>query len=115
MYDRQTIQASNGTSLSAAGALAQTKILGFAHGSGGSANYAGSIRFSIPDYAGTTFYKTFAMWSEILDATSGNNYSDVTSFGYQSTSAITRLKVAAQSTAKLKVGSQLLIYKRLAS
>lgn len=85
------------------------------HGSGGSPNYPGHFKIEIPDYAGTTLAKSGHRNTGVSDATAGNAYLVPATLGYRSTSAITRLKVAGQSGAKLKVGSQLLIYKRLAS
>lgn len=82
------------------------------HGSGGSAGYAAVAEILFPHYAGTTFNKSGVLTGGRADATAGNNIVFVESLGYRSTAAITRMKVAAQGAAKLKVGSQLLIYKR---
>ena len=110
-YDRQIISGA-GTTASAATQLANAFMGIVAHGSGGSSGYAAVNHCTIPGYAGTTFNKTMTAHCVIPDATSGNNRDLSESFGWRSTDAITRIKVAAESTAKLKVGSQLLIYKR---
>lgn len=86
-----------------------------AHGSGGSASYAQAVRITIPGYAGTTFFKTGDMSLSRPDGTAANNFSALDAIGYRSTSAITRLKIACAGADKLKVGSELIIYKRLAS
>ncbi len=114
IYDQEAVQgvgaaASTGTQNAAASWPVQV------HGSGGSASYAAAVRLTIPGYAATTFWKVAEGVGGPHDATTGNMIARAYSFGYRSTTAITRLKVAAQSTAKLKVGSKLLIYKRLAS
>jgi hypothetical protein len=83
-----------------------------AHGSGGTANYATPIRLVIPAYAGTTFYKTGEATMMMVDATAANKRLLIVSLGWLNTAAITRLKIAAQGTAKLKVGSRLIVYGR---
>ncbi len=111
IYDRQTINTNNATTAAGtalAGANWQIQV----HGSGGSASYVGVARLLMPNFAGTTFWKTFEVTDGASDATAGNNSVQQSILGYRSTSAITRLKVAATGTQKLKVGSQLLIYKR---
>ncbi len=85
------------------------------HGSGGSTGYPSSNIIEIPDYAGTTFWKVGWSREGRPDATAANNMVEINAVGYRSTSAITRLAVAASGSQKFKVGSQLLIYKILAS
>ena len=113
-YDYQRVSGNN-TGVGASAALAQAVWQFQTHGSGGSSGYAGSHHLVLPAYAGTTFWKTGAIASNDPDATATTNQELLAAIGYRSTSAITRFKAAAVSTAKLKVGSQLLIYKRLAS
>lgn len=110
-YDWQRVTGSNATA-SANVSLAQNQWRIGVHGSGGSSGYPQSYSLTIPNYAGTTFNKVGTLQESRCDATAGNNEHDSRAFGYRSTSAITRFKVAAVSTAKLKVGSQLLVYKR---
>lgn len=85
------------------------------HGSGGTANYATAVAISIPNYSGTTFFKSGVMTEGTLDGSATNNSSRTAALGYRSTNAITRFSLAAAAGQKLKVGTQLLIYKRLAS
>lgn len=111
IYDWQRITGSNATA-SANVSLAQASWRIGIHGSGGSADYPESYHITIPNFTGTTFNKIGTLHESRCDATAGNNEHNTRALGYRSTSAITRFKVAAVSTAKLKVGSQLLIYKR---
>lgn len=108
-YDNGVLNASN-TTVSASTALAQTSLTLTAHGSGGTSGYAAVNRLSIPGYAGTVFNKTGELTYEVPDGTAGNNRLGARIIGWRSTSAITRLKVAALGAAKLKVGSRLLVY-----
>lgn len=103
------------TTFSGAVSLAQTSWAVNAHGSGGSASYAQAIRISMPGYADTTFFKTGDMSLSRPDGTAANNFTAIDSIGYRSTSAVTRLKIACAGADKLKVGSKLIIYKRLSS
>ncbi len=114
IYDRISVQAVGG-SASTATSYADSKWAVQVHGSGGTSGYAGVTHLAIPGYAATVFNKIAQGGGSTPDGTTGNDIARAYIFGYRSTTAITRLKVAAQSTAKLKVGSELLIYKRLAS
>jgi hypothetical protein len=113
-YDRQLIR---GTQTTASASLTNAAA-GWAttvHGSGGTASYPGIVTLAIPDFEGTTFNKVGELLSGILDATGGNNDIRSHAIGWRNTAAIDRLAVSAGAGQKLKVGSQLLIYKRLAS
>lgn len=110
-YDRQVLDATNAT-VSAGVALAQTKWSSNAHGSGGTAGYAEFVQITIPGYAATTFNKVGMMLESRIDGTAGNNSADVVPIGWRNTAAITRMKVAAQGAAKLKVGSRLMVFAR---
>jgi hypothetical protein len=85
------------------------------HGSGGSASYPTAIHATIPGYAGTVFNKVASALDAAAEATGGNNRANMYALGWRSTAAITRLKIAGSGTDKFKVGTQLLVYKRLAS
>lgn len=116
VYDMENLGAAN-TTVGAAPTLAAANWSGTLdnHGSGGTASYATALTLAIPNYAGTVFFKSGVLMTATPDATAGNNSVRHVGVGFQSTSAITRLKLAAAAGQKLKVGSQLLIYKRLAS
>lgn len=98
------------TSGAAAGAGAQTSWLFSTHGSGGSANYPGVTELTIPGYAATAFYKAATAVTAIPDGTAANNFIMNRSLGWRSTSAITRLKITAEGSQKLKIGSRMLVY-----
>ncbi len=115
-YDVRRVQDPASGSVSGATSIARANWFFNAPGASDSANYFGFMRLSIHNYAGTVGYKNGQMESGTPDATGGNIYWQTFSQAYRSTSAITRLKVIPDTAAKkFKVGSQLLIYKRLAS
>jgi hypothetical protein len=113
-YDREVLNATNAT-VAGSSSLAQTGLAINSHGSGGSASYPSHVAVTIPGYANTTFFKKGEWREGVNDATAANNIVTIRSFGYRSTSAITRLALSAAAGQKLKVGSMLLIYKRLSS
>ena len=113
-YDLQNMQGRNATA-AASQILAAAKWVLLVHGSGGGASYATAVKIGFPTFSNTTFFKTGVAEMYTPDSTNTNNFVEQRGLAWKSTAAITRMKVAAQSTAKLKVGSQLLIYKRLAS
>lgn len=108
-YDRQYNSASD-ASLLAGSQLAQTGMTIFAHGAGGTAQYPGLQQWTIPQYAGTTFYKLALLFAMVADAAAGQNQAEIDTFGYRSTSAISRMKVAAPAGKNLVAGSRLTIY-----
>lgn len=113
LYDLQFVAGSN-TAASANIVAGGTKWTLDSHGAGGTSGYATVNEIICPVFSGTTFNKTARCSTSQPDAAAGGNQrATMYALGYRSTSAITRLKVAAQSTAKLKVGSQLAVYKRL--
>lgn len=115
-YDLQVISGQNATAAAACNvAQASFGNLIFVHGSGGTAQYAGPVRIIVPDFAGTTFWKSGEIYGGSPDVTASQNIDRHSTFGWRSTSAITRFAVAGGGGEKLKVGSQVLIYKRLAS
>ncbi len=113
-YDRMVIESNNGAP-SGSSVQAATAVQLIVHGSGGSASYPAISVLSVPHFAGTTFFKMYQWTEGTVDATGGNNWGRLRIGGWRSTAAITRFAIAAAGGQKLKVGSQLLIYKRLAS
>lgn len=109
IYERQYMVAGNTTQVDGAEA-ANPNFAFHVHSANGSASYPGSVEIAVPNYAGTTFWKTGTAKVSSNDATTGNSKAGMYGFGYRSTSAITRVKIAGQSTAKLKVGSRVVIY-----
>ncbi len=110
-YDDQHEYANN-TTVAAGVLLAQAKWLLDVHGSGGSADYPSIVRLTLPNYAGTVFNKVAEAVSAEVDATAGNNEAQIYAFGYRSTSAITRVKIAGAGADKFKVGTRLIVYGR---
>jgi hypothetical protein len=114
-YDVELTEVANATVSSGPTLAAASWANIRSHGSGGSASYAASTQIVINDYAGTTFFKTGTLRGGKTDATAANNIVTSAILGYRSTAAITRLKITASGTGKFKVGTQIAIYKRLAS
>lgn len=113
-YDQVFVAGINATA-SAANVLAQNNWAVTVHGSSGGASYAGAISLWLPDFSGTAFFKIATLLNATPDSTAANNEARTRALGWRSTAAITRLAIAAPGASKLKVGSQLLIYKRLAA
>lgn len=114
-YDSQRVTGNNVTA-SAANALAGTSWQFGLDGASSAANYFSMLSLTIPAYAATVAYKRGAMQETKGDSTAANDVTGQRTLTYRSTGAITRLAIAPNTAGKkLKVGSQLLIYKRLAS
>ncbi len=112
LYDRQTIAGANATA-AAAQSAAQNAYALAGTGSGPGGSYPGEYEFTIPGYAATTFWKVGRQIDMRFDtSTAGNGLARLSLLGYRDTAAITRVKVAAQGAAKMKVGSRLLVYAR---
>lgn len=109
-YDRQYFYRER-TNMGGALQQAQTSWALFSQGTEGS-SYPGVLRFSVPGYDQTTFYKVAEMNEMVASTGSGNVQAGIDVLGWRNTAAITRLKVAATSTFKLKAGSRLLILGR---
>ncbi len=115
IYDIMRLQGSNATA-SATNILAQPGWNDLvAHGTSGQSGVAGVTQMVIPAFSGTSFNKQATCVTGITDSTAANNFLRNLALGYRSTSAITRVAITAAGTTKFKVGTQLLIYKRLAS
>lgn len=110
-YDTQAFNAHNATLVGGTG-LAATGWVFNTHGSGGTAGYPGLVRMTIPGYAGTNFNKIAEVSAGEPDGTAANNLYEADLMGWRSTTAIDRLKVFAAGTAKLKVGSRLMVFAR---
>lgn len=108
IYDVEEISGRNVTSsVSRVAAAAQWTFL--CPGTTFPANYPLSLRAQWPMYAGTTFYKAGTAWTSLFNSTAADSFILLDSLAYRSTSAITRIKVAAPSTKKLKIGSRLVV------
>jgi hypothetical protein len=111
-YAYQILQGTGGSS-SASFTSAQTSLPVYMPGASATASKAGAQAISIPDFSGTTFHKQ-AISTEAL-AIPTDSRAINWAFDWANTAAITRLSIAAPGSQKFKIGSQLLIYKRLAS
>lgn len=114
IYDRMQLQGQNATTASA-NARSQTNWVFNAAGASAAAGVFAPCKIILPNYRGTVGNKTGSLETGVPD-NSTSILVAVSSLGYRSTSAISQLAIAPSTAGKkLKVGSQLLIYKRLAS
>ncbi len=112
---RRVQDPATGTVAGAAG-VAFTDVHFNTCGASDTASYFGFARLSLPNFAGTTGFKPLMVEAGTPDASAGNIYWQTFIAAYVSTSAVSRLKVIPDAAGKkFKVGTQLLIYKRLAS
>lgn len=97
-YDSQ-LKAASATTLSASESLGATSALvGSLSAASATANYAGSGRLFINEYAGTTFFKSGqSQYSYQTGTASGNLTNRAYVIGWRSTSAITSMTVALAS------------------
>ncbi len=114
IYDEQIIRADNATVSGGSVRAAALWVFATAGASMGSGVF-GTLDMRFQNYAGTVGNKHGVVVFGIADSTAATCAAREYALGYRSTSAMTRLKLAADSTKKFKVGTQLLIYKRLAS
>ncbi len=115
-YDQRRIQDPGTGTVSGATSIGAANWFPVTAGASATASVFGYLSLMIPNYAGTVGFKPGRIEGGVPDQTAGNMYWQSWNVGFRSTSAITRLKVVPDTSAKkLKVGSQLLIYKRLAS
>lgn len=118
LYARtRMLEVGNGATFAGAGGVGATSILATLSGASQAANAFGTVHLTCPNYRGTVGYKEGSLHATNMENTTvGNVREHVNGWHYASTSALSRLAVApATSGKKLKVGSQLLIYKRLSS
>ncbi len=115
-YDFHDVYALNASVSSDGPSLAQTSWGINVNGASCAANYFSSGRMTMPNYAGTTGYKRADYQQSLGDSTAANVLTGLFAIGYKSTSAVSRLSITPSTSGKkFKVGTQLLIYKRLSS
>lgn len=118
-YARERVTGTGGTaSASNAGSpLTTSFLIPAVPGSSVGSNAFGLACLAIPNFAGTVGAKALAGTSGFCDPSSAaNDRAEAITGIWNDTSAVTRLAITPNTGgAKLKVGSQLLIYKRLAS
>lgn len=108
-YDKQVLNA-NGTAVVASVTLGATSWTHSVPGASAAANFPGLLQAIIPNYAGTTFYKTGQLFQATNDTTAGNNQTSLLADTWRSTAAISRLSVTAGGGANLVTGSRLTIW-----
>lgn len=106
-YDTEGVTGNNVTAASSA-IFGANNILCIVHGAGGSASYPALLRFSIPFYDSTTFFKMGEFNGGANDGTAANNWNVQKSFTWRSTAAITQLTLTT-TAGNFVVGSSLLI------
>jgi hypothetical protein len=111
-YDVVRVQGLNGATATSS-SLARANFFFDGAGASAPANAFATAEFKIPNYTGTTGLKAGNMSHCLPSQAALTMEQDSWALGYRSTSALTRLAVSVNTGgAKLKVGSQLLIYKR---
>lgn len=115
-YDFQSLYVINTSIASDGPLLAQTSWLSNVNGASAAANFFSIDNMRFPAYTNTVGYKRGDFQQQIGDSTAANVLTGVFTVGYRSTAAISRFSITpATSGKKFVVGTQLLIYKRLAS
>jgi hypothetical protein len=109
-YDLQRLQGLN-ASVSSGPGLAATAWTFDCPGTTVAANFFTVIRLTIPCYAQTNGNKIGEATQGFLDTAAAGTIAEAMAIGYRSTTAISRLKVAAGS-GNLLAGSRLLIFGR---
>ncbi len=103
-----------GTSVSGGGGTSTRWTVNCAAGNSAASNQVGNAAITFPNYAGTTFAKQGTGLFGVSDTSS--RQMDYEVWTWKNTAAISRLKVTPNTGGtKFKVGTQLLVYKRLAS
>lgn len=112
IYDKSQISVVN-TTVAGALTLAQASWSMSAPGASDASGVFGLSQLTIPNYAGTVGNKFAIGTNSVLDTTAANVATIARTYGYRSTSAITRVAVVpVTALKKFKVGSRLLIYAR---
>lgn len=115
IYERVYITMTNAT-VAGANELTNSAVRLNCAGASAAASVFSMSRITIPNYTGTTGFKVLDFTDGIPDTSAASTRVIYGSGGYRSASAITRLAITPETALKkFKVGSQLLIYKRLRS
>lgn len=116
-YDWHRFSAAN-AQIVGAPSNGDTRVQCAIHGAASADSYASGLQVFVPNYSATTFRKTGLIHAhQPITVAVLNTAPDTRAigFGYRSTSAITRVKVACQGASKFKIGSTLCVYKYLAA
>ncbi len=115
IYDILRLQAVN-TTVNGAASNARANWFCLVAGASATASIFGMMQIVIPNFAGTVGFKAGQLTAHSPDETAANMSTQMFACNYRSTSALVRLAITPNTALKkFKVGSQLLIYKRLAS
>jgi hypothetical protein len=110
-YDAQNVQGSNVTA--SAASSAGLAIAGFGTLPGANAARSGiaaAISVTIPNYANTTFEKSFNGMGGFADSTSANNVVELRSGTWRSTAAITSIKLFPNAGTNFTAGTRATLY-----
>lgn len=114
-YDIQSVAGAS-TTASAVSLVAQSNFQFSVDGASAAANVFAVIELCAVNYTGTVGFKPISAFQGRPETTAANQRVAALTGQYRSTSAITRFAVTPNTAGKkLKVGTQLLIYKRRAS
>ena len=107
----------HGTVTGGSNSTSPSGVVGQVAGSGAAANVFGQMNITVANYANTSGYKTANTQSGNPDQTDVNvPYVFFASYCWKSTAAISRIAISPAAVGKkFKVGTELLVYKRLAS
>ncbi len=115
IYDTTRLTGQN-SGVSSASFANLGRFLSNASGASATASIFSATAIRVPNYAGTVAFKVGDLVESLPEPSTSAMENQVFTFGYRSASAISRFKVIPNTSGKkLKVGTQLLIYKRLAS
>lgn len=111
IYDLITVGGINGT-VSAGPVISSAKWVLLCAGAGFASGVFSTYVMTFPNYVSTVGNKHGNLLIGTADTTSSQTVSRAYALGFRSTSALTRLAFAADSTKKFKVGTRLMVYAR---
>jgi hypothetical protein len=116
-YSFSKVRVDGGTAVSGSNTRNGNALTVFVAGSSAAANVFSGYRCSLQNYLGTVTYKPFETVGGTGENSAGNgDYGSLGGAYYSAGTGITRVAILPQTAGKkLKVGTQILIYKRIAS
>lgn len=96
-YDDIAVFTNTATVSTNANNAAANEARAYTHGASGTATYASGVRFTIPAYASTAFWKNGNLSFWLAEETTANSYSGVAAIGWRSTAAINQFTITAGS------------------
>lgn len=111
LYNLSRIQANNAAIANANAGLATAIAVGIVPGASATAGLFGSLDLTMPAYDATTNFKSGHSIGEDVTSTVTTSLLSIYGFAYQSTAAISRLKLAPSTGgASFKAGSRMIVY-----